>query len=90
MVRKIIAYKDYYSKFMNSLQESERLRDDIYEFRVTYLGNEFRLFFCYDGDALVILFNGIKKKTQKTPRNEIDKAVRLKKEYYESKGKQIL
>lgn len=90
MVRKIIAYKDYYSKFMNSLQESERLWDDIYEFRVTHLGNEFRLFFCYDGDALVILFNGIKKKTQKTPRNEIDKAVRLKKEYYESKGKQIL
>ena len=113
MVRKIIAYKDYYSQFMNSLQESERLkiqralllflnneripfhyikylRDDIYEFRVTHLGNEFRLFFCYDGDALVILFNGIKKKTQKTPRNEIDKAERLKKEYYESKGKQIL
>lgn len=88
MVRKIIAYKDYYSKFMNSLQESERLkiqralllflnndripfhyikylRDDIYEFRVTHLGNEFRLFFCYDGDALVILFNGIKKKRRR-------------------------
>lgn len=113
MVRKIIAYKDYYSNFMNSLQVSEKLkiqralllflnneripfhyikylRDDIYEFRVTHIGNEFRLFFCYDGDTLVILFNGIKKKTQKTPRNEIDKAVRLKKEYYESKGKQIL
>ena len=61
------------------------IRDGIYEFRVNYGNNEFRLFFTYDGDTIVILFNCFKKKTQKTPKSEIDKAVKLKNEYYENK-----
>lgn len=61
------------------------IRDGIYEFRVTYGNNEFRIFFCYDGDTLVILFNGIRKKTQKLKNSDIEKAVKLKNEYYESK-----
>ena len=61
------------------------IRDGIYEFRVNYGNNEFRMFFTYDGDTIVILFNCFKKKTQKTPKSEIDKAVRLKNEYYEQK-----
>ena len=61
------------------------ITDGIYEFRVNYGNNEFRLFFTYDGDTIVILFNCFKKKTQKTPKSEIDKAVRLKNEYYENK-----
>lgn len=62
------------------------LRDGIYELRVTYGNNELRIFFIYDGDTIVILLNGFKKKTQKTPPKEIDKAIKLRKEYYESKG----
>lgn len=62
------------------------LRDDIYEFRVNFGNNEYRLLFIYDGDTIVVLFNCFKKKTQKTPNNEIEKAIRLKKEYYEEKG----
>lgn len=62
------------------------IEDEIYEFRVTYGNNEFRIFFIYDGDKLVILFNAFKKKTQKTPRSEIAKAKRLKSEYYEDKA----
>lgn len=108
-MRKIIAYKRYYSDFMGKLSESERmkimralllfetedkiphhyikyLRDDIYEFRVNFGNNEYRLLFIYDGDTIVVLFNCFKKKTQKTPNNEIEKAIRLKKEYYEEKG----
>ena len=61
------------------------LRDGIYEFRVSYINNEFRLFFIYDGETIVVLFNCIKKKSQKTPENEIKKAIKLKKEYYEHK-----
>ena len=61
------------------------IRDGIYEFRVNYGNNEFRIFFIYDGDTIVMLFNGFKKKTQKTPQNEIEKAIRLKNEYYEQK-----
>ncbi|MBQ0060834.1 MAG: type II toxin-antitoxin system RelE/ParE family toxin [Bacteroidales bacterium] len=108
MIRRIKAYKNYYSDFMASLSDAERLkiqralllftnneripvhfikyiRDGVYEFRVTYLSNEFRIFFCYDGDDLVILFNGIRKKTQKLKNSDIEKAIKLKKEYYESK-----
>ena len=61
------------------------IRDGIYELRVSYFNNEFRLFFIYDGNTIVVLFNGFKKKTQKTPQNEIEKAIKLKKEYYEQK-----
>ena len=39
-------------------------------------------FFIYDGDAVVVLFNAFRKKTQKTPDSEIKKAIKLKEEYY--------
>jgi len=61
------------------------IRDGIYEYRVNYGNNEFRVFFIYDGNTIVVLFNGFKKKTQKTPQNEIEKALKLKNEYYEQK-----
>lgn len=64
------------------------IRDGIYEFRVNYSNNEFRIFFIYDGDTIVVLFNAFKKKTQKTPDKEIIKAIRLKEEYYETKRNQ--
>ena len=62
------------------------IRDGLYEFRVNYGNNEFRIFFIYDGDTLVILFNAFKKKTQKTPENEIKKAIKLKEEGNQIKG----
>lgn len=64
------------------------IRDGIYEFRVTYGSNEFRIFFIYDGDTVVVLFNAFKKKTQKTPNDEIEKALKLKEEYYDTKRNQ--
>lgn len=45
--------------------------------------------FCYDGDTLVILFNGLRKKTQKLRNADIEKAVKLKNEYYESKQQDV-
>ena len=61
------------------------IRDSIFEFRVSYGNSEFRIFFIYDGNTIVVLLNCFKKKTQKTPQNEIEKAIRLKNEYYERK-----
>ena len=52
------------------------------------MNNEFRIFFIYDGEVIVVLFNAFRKKTQKTPDSEIRKAIRLKEEYYETKGNQ--
>ena len=61
-------------------------RDGLYELRIEYNGNIYRVFFIFDDGDIVILFNGFQKKTQRTPKNEIEKALRLKKEYYETKG----
>lgn len=61
------------------------IRNGIYEFRVNYGNNEFRLLFTYDGDTIVILFNCFRKKTQNPPNSEIEKALKLKKEYHEQK-----
>ena len=61
------------------------LKEGLYELRIEWQGNIYRIFFCYDEGHIVILFNGFQKKTQKTPDREIDKALKPKKEYYERK-----
>ena len=61
--------------------------DGLFEIKVEFEGNIFRIFCCFDEGFLVVLFNGFQKKTQKTPPKEIDKALRIKKEYFESKSK---
>lgn len=55
------------------------IRDEIYELRAEHNGNIFRVFFIFDEGNIVILFNGFQKKSQKTPQNEINKAIQLKK-----------
>ena len=62
------------------------IRDGLFELRVEWQSNIYRIFFCFDDGRIVILFNGFHKKTQKTPDSEIKKALQLKKEYYERKG----
>ena len=57
----------------------------LYEIRIEYQSNVYRIFCCFDEGQLVVLFNGFQKKTQKTPQKEIDKAERLMKEYFDKK-----
>ena len=59
--------------------------DGLYELRTEYNGNIYRVFFIFDEGRIVVLFNGFHKKTQKTPVNEISKALKIKEEYYEYK-----
>lgn len=61
------------------------IRDELYELRMEYNSNIYRLFFIFDADKIVVLFNGFQKKTDKTPIKEIEKALTIKKEYYEYK-----
>jgi phage-related protein len=61
--------------------------EGLFEIRIEYQSNIYRIFCCFDAGKLVVLFNGFQKKTQKTPKQEIDKAMRLKKEYFELKTK---
>ena len=63
----------------------KQIKKDLYELRIEYNGNIYRIFFIFDNDKIVVLFNGFQKKTQKTPQNEIEKAIKIKEEYYEYK-----
>ncbi len=55
---------------------------DLYEIRIEYESNIYRIFCCFDKGKIVVLFNGFQKKSQKTPSKEIDKAIKIMNEYF--------
>ena len=69
-------------KFLQHMSGTEGL----YEIRVEIESNIYRIFCCFDKGNIVILFNGFQKKTQKTPKEEMDLALKLKDDYFNSKG----
>lgn len=69
------------AKFLRSIDGAK----DLYEIRVEHVGNIYRIFCCFDEGNLVILFNAFQKKTQKTPTNEIERAKKIKEEYFKAK-----
>lgn len=60
--------------------------DGLYEIRVQLGSDIFRIFCFFDKGQLVVLANGFQKKTQKTPKNEIDLALKIKREYETTLG----
>ena len=68
-------------KFLQHMKET----DGLYEIRVEFESNIYRIFCCFDKGNLVVLFNAFQKKTQKTPKKEIELALKLKTEYFNSK-----
>lgn len=59
----------------------------LYEARIQLSSNIWRVFCFFDEGKLVILLNGFQKKTQKTPKNELEKALKLMRKYYSEKTK---
>ena len=59
--------------------------DGLFEIRVEVGSNIYRVFSFFDKGQLIILANGFQKKTQKTPKNEIELALKLKKQYFDGK-----
>jgi phage-related protein len=59
--------------------------EGLFEIRIEYQSNIYRVFCCFDQGKLVVLFNGFQKKTQRTPKEEIDRAMRLMDEYFNLK-----
>jgi phage-related protein len=53
----------------------------LYEVRVEVGSNIFRIFSFFDKGNIVVLGNGFQKKTQKTPKQEIEKALKIMEEY---------
>ena len=59
--------------------------DGLFEIRVQVGSDIFRIFCFFDQGQLVVLANGFHKKTQKTPKQEIEKALKIKQEYESEK-----
>ena len=59
--------------------------DGLYEIRVQVGSDIFRIFCFFDKGHLIVLANGFQKKTQKTPKREIELALKIKSEYESEK-----
>jgi phage-related protein len=80
---------------LRHIEETERISkkffkhientDGLYEVRVEVENNQYRVFSFFDEGKLIVLANGFKKKKQKTPKSDIRKALRIKKEYQNGK-----
>lgn len=68
-------------KFFRHLQGTEGL----YEIRVEFRGNIYRIFCCFDEGKIIVLFNGFQKKANKTPTKEIERANNIKSKYLKDK-----
>ncbi|MFC2102398.1 type II toxin-antitoxin system RelE/ParE family toxin [Bacteroidota bacterium] len=60
--------------------------DGLFEIRIKVSSDIFRIFCFFDKGDLIILLNGFQKKSTKAPRNEIEKAIRLKHRYDEERS----
>jgi len=69
-------------KFLRHLEGTKGL----YEIRVEVGSNIFRIFCCFDKGKIVVLFNGFQKKSLKTPKQNIEFALKLMNEYFDRKN----
>lgn len=69
----------------------KKLQDNIWEFRTKYTGLQIRLLAFWDKtdgkETLVIATHGFIKKEDKVPKNEIERAIKIRKKYFENKQK---
>ncbi len=81
-VFKVIKTVDLISqKFLKHIEST----DGLYELRIKAGSNIYRIFCCFDSGLIVVLFNGFQKKSQKIPKKEINKALKIKDEYFRNK-----
>ena len=90
--RTITIYKNYFQDFFDKQNKKVKANlkqientNGLYEIRVQLGSDIFRIFCFFDHEKLVVLANGFQKKTQKTPKNEIELAEKLKKQYFNGK-----
>ena len=97
MKRRILTYGGYFEAFMRTLKEKEqekiqygllllKSQERLPKKLINLIrSNNIRVFFIFDEGKVVVLFNGFQKKSQKTPPNEIEKALKIKEAYYADK-----
>ncbi len=83
-ILELVEYQQHVpAKYLKHIQGTEGL----YETRFALGSDIWRVFCFFDDGQLVILLNGFQKKTQKTPKSEIEKALRLKSAYFNENKK---
>ncbi|MFC4747161.1 type II toxin-antitoxin system RelE/ParE family toxin [Flavobacterium branchiicola] len=84
-----IIYNIRKSQSKNDSQLFKKLNDEIWEFRTLYKGNQYRLLAFWDKrnsqNTLVISTHGFIKKQSKVPDKEIDRATKIRLNYFEDK-----
>lgn len=80
----IETYEMVPTKYLKPIKGNKKLN----EARVKLGSNIWRVFCFFDEGKLVILLNGFQKKTQKTPKKEIERAAKLMQEYFNEKRKE--
>jgi phage-related protein len=83
-----ITHQDVGQMDMYTRMYDDLIRDGLYELRVEYNGNIYRVCFIFDEGNIIVLFNGFQKKTQKMPLDEIKKVLKIKENYYADKQSQ--
>ena len=88
--KKKIYYNLDKARFERDPKLFKKLTDDIWKFRTLYQGIQYRLFAFWDKtdkkDTLVLSTHGIIKKVSKVPKTEIEKALKIKAEYFNQKN----
>ncbi len=89
--RKKIFYNIDLAEQTNDPKLFKKLQYDIWEFRTKFAGLRIRLLAFWDKsdnkETLVIATHRLVKKANKIPKNEIERAVKLREKYFESKQK---
>lgn len=83
--RKVFINADAVSNGVRDTRLFKKLEGtNIWELRTEYSGNAYRLFSFWDTrtETLIVATHGIQKKTQKTPKKEIEKAEQIRKQYF--------
>ena len=84
-----ILFNIWKSRETNDPKLFKKLSGEIWEFRTRFKGKQFRLFAFWDKSGtkttLVIATHGFIKKSQKTPKKEIERAEKIRKDYLENK-----
>lgn len=89
--REKVLFNIWKSREVNDPELFKKLVNEIWEFRTKYSGKEYRLLAFWDkeesANTLVVAIHGFIKKQQKTPKNEIERAEQLRKDYFNFKNK---
>ena len=85
--KKKIYYNLDKAKLENDPKLFKKLTDDIWEFRTLYQGIQYRLFAFWDKndktETLVLSTHGMVKKVSKVPKSQIEKALKIRAEYFD-------